>query len=153
MSVHSFSVPLLFLISITIFSTFVNWYIQTYSLSTPPPPDSTLIPILHTTLPPALFIVYNLMYCSAFRLTRIIRTIMTFSPLEMMTMIMMIAFTEIRSTQIVDPGDFFFSRRSCRDSNPRPFNHESGALTTELSPLCVICVLVDIINIILSLIK
>ena len=24
---------------------------------------------------------------------------------------------------------------SCRDSNPRPFNHESGALTTELSPL------------------
>ena len=26
------------------------------------------------------------------------------------------------------------SRRSCRDSNPRPFNHESGALTTELSP-------------------
>ena len=24
-----------------------------------------------------------------------------------------------------------FSRRSCRDSNPRPFNHESGALTTE----------------------
>ena len=22
---------------------------------------------------------------------------------------------------------------SCRDSNPRPFNHESGALTTELS--------------------
>ena len=28
-----------------------------------------------------------------------------------------------------------FSRRSCRDSNPRPFDHESGALTTELSPL------------------
>ena len=25
------------------------------------------------------------------------------------------------------------SRRSCWDSNPRPFNHESGALTTELS--------------------
>ena len=25
------------------------------------------------------------------------------------------------------------SRRSCRDSNPRPFNHESGALTTKLS--------------------
>ena len=24
-------------------------------------------------------------------------------------------------------------RRSCRDSNPRPFNHESGALTTEPS--------------------
>ena len=28
-----------------------------------------------------------------------------------------------------------FFRRSCRDSNPRPFDHESGALTTELSPL------------------
>ena len=28
-----------------------------------------------------------------------------------------------------------FSHRSCRDSNPRPFNHESGALTTELSSL------------------
>ena len=27
-----------------------------------------------------------------------------------------------------------FSRRSSRDSNPRPFHHESGALTTELSP-------------------
>ena len=27
------------------------------------------------------------------------------------------------------------SRRSCGDSNPRPFNHESGALTTELFPL------------------
>ena len=27
------------------------------------------------------------------------------------------------------------SRRSCRDSNPRPFSHESGALTTELSPV------------------
>ena len=26
-----------------------------------------------------------------------------------------------------------FSWRSCRDLNPRPFNHESGALTTELS--------------------
>ena len=25
------------------------------------------------------------------------------------------------------------SHRSCRDSNPRPFNHKSGALTTELS--------------------
>ena len=30
-----------------------------------------------------------------------------------------------------------FSRRSSRDSNPRPFDHESGALTTELSPLPV----------------
>ena len=28
-----------------------------------------------------------------------------------------------------------FSRRSCRDSNPRPVNQESGALTTELFPL------------------
>ena len=28
-----------------------------------------------------------------------------------------------------------FSSRSSRDSNPRPFDHESGALTTELSPL------------------
>ena len=27
-----------------------------------------------------------------------------------------------------------FSRRSSRDSNPIPFNHKSGALTTELSP-------------------
>ena len=27
-----------------------------------------------------------------------------------------------------------FSHHSSRDSNPRPFNHESGALTTELSP-------------------
>ena len=33
-----------------------------------------------------------------------------------------------------DPGEEKFSRRSSRDSNPRPFNHESGALTTELSP-------------------
>ena len=32
-----------------------------------------------------------------------------------------------------------FSRRSSRDSNPRPFNHESGALTTELSPPPVRC--------------
>ena len=28
-----------------------------------------------------------------------------------------------------------FSLRSCRDSNPRPFDHESDALTTELSTL------------------
>ena len=27
-----------------------------------------------------------------------------------------------------------FSRRSCPESNPRPSDHESGALTTELSP-------------------
>ena len=36
-----------------------------------------------------------------------------------------------------------FSRRSCRYSNPRPFDHESGALTTELSPPHVVsCVVV-----------
>ena len=28
-----------------------------------------------------------------------------------------------------------FSRRSCRDSNQPHFDHEAGALTTELSPL------------------
>ena len=28
-----------------------------------------------------------------------------------------------------------FSRPSCRGSNPKPSNHESGALTTELSSL------------------
>ena len=26
-----------------------------------------------------------------------------------------------------------FSRRSCRDSNPRPFNHRSGTLTTDIA--------------------
>ena len=31
-----------------------------------------------------------------------------------------------------------FSRRSCRDSNPRPFDHESSALTIELSPFPVL---------------
>ena len=36
--------------------------------------------------------------------------------------------------QKVDPGEENISRRSCRDSNPRPFDHESSALTTELSP-------------------
>ena len=35
--------------------------------------------------------------------------------------------------QKVDSGEDFFSRRSCRDSNPRPVDHESGALSTELS--------------------
>ena len=36
---------------------------------------------------------------------------------------------------------------SSRDSNPRPFNHESGALTTELSPpptVCTVCVIVGL---------
>ena len=29
--------------------------------------------------------------------------------------------------------EIFLSRRSCRDSNPRPFDHQFGALTTELT--------------------
>ena len=33
------------------------------------------------------------------------------------------------------PRRKFFSHRSCGDSNARPFGHESGDLTTELSPL------------------
>ena len=37
--------------------------------------------------------------------------------------------------QKVDPGEEKFARRSCRDSNPRSFDHESGALTTERSQL------------------
>ena len=48
------------------------------------------------------------------------------------------------SAQLVDPGEGNSpAARSCRDSNPRPFSHESGALTTELSPPptggCVSC--------------
>ena len=39
--------------------------------------------------------------------------------------------TEIR----VSTESWKSSRRSCGDSNPRPFDHESGALTTDLSPL------------------
>ena len=46
--------------------------------------------------------------------------------------------TEIRVSTESRPWRRKFSRRSCRDSNPRPFNHESGALTTELSPLPVV---------------
>ena len=42
--------------------------------------------------------------------------------------------TEIRVSTESWPWRRRFSRRSCRDSNPRPFSHESGALTTELSP-------------------
>ena len=42
--------------------------------------------------------------------------------------------TEIRVSTESWPWRRKFSRRSCRDSNPRPFDHESGALTTELSP-------------------
>ena len=42
--------------------------------------------------------------------------------------------TEIRVSTESRPWRRKFSRRSSRDSNPRPFNRESGALTTELSP-------------------
>ena len=42
--------------------------------------------------------------------------------------------TEIRVSTESRPWRRKFYRRSSRDSNPRPFNHESGALTTELSP-------------------
>ena len=42
--------------------------------------------------------------------------------------------TEIRVSTESRPSRRKFSHRSSRDSNPRPFNHESGALTTELSP-------------------
>ena len=41
--------------------------------------------------------------------------------------------TEIRVSTESRPWRRKFSHRSSRDSNPRPFNHESGALTTELS--------------------
>ena len=43
--------------------------------------------------------------------------------------------TEIRVSTESRPWRRKFSSRSSRDSNPRLFNHESGALTTELSPL------------------
>ena len=43
--------------------------------------------------------------------------------------------TEIRVSTERRPWRRKFSHRSSRDSNLRPFNHESGALTTELSPL------------------
>ena len=42
--------------------------------------------------------------------------------------------TEIRVSTESRPWRRKFTRRSSRDSNPRPFSHESGALTTELSP-------------------
>ena len=42
--------------------------------------------------------------------------------------------TEIRVSTESRPWRRKFSCRCCRDSNPRPFNHESGALTTELPP-------------------
>ena len=43
--------------------------------------------------------------------------------------------TEIRLSTENWPWRRKFSRRSCGDSNPRPFDHESGVLTTELSQL------------------
>ena len=43
--------------------------------------------------------------------------------------------TEIRVSTESWPSGRKFSRRSCRDSNPGPFDHESDALITELSPL------------------
>ena len=42
--------------------------------------------------------------------------------------------TEIRVSTDSRPRRRKFSRRSSRDSNPRRFNYESGALTTELFP-------------------
>ena len=42
--------------------------------------------------------------------------------------------TEIRVNTESRPRRRKFFRRSCGDSNPRPFSHEPGALTTELSP-------------------
>ena len=42
--------------------------------------------------------------------------------------------TEIRVSTESRPWRRKFSRHSCRDSNPRPFSHESGSLTTEISP-------------------
>ena len=46
--------------------------------------------------------------------------------------------TEIRVSTESWPWRRKFARRSCRDSIPRLFNHESGALTTELFPLPVL---------------
>ena len=43
--------------------------------------------------------------------------------------------TEIRFSTERWPWRTNFSLRSCRDSDPRPFNHESGAVTTELPSL------------------
>ena len=45
--------------------------------------------------------------------------------------------TEIRVSTESGPWRRNFSRNLYRDSNPRPFDHDSGALTTELSPLPV----------------
>ena len=42
--------------------------------------------------------------------------------------------TEIRVSTESRHWRRFFSRRSCRDWNPRPFSHESSALTIKLFP-------------------
>ena len=42
--------------------------------------------------------------------------------------------TEVRVSTDSRPWKRKFSPRSCRDSNPQPFSHESGTLTTELFP-------------------
>ena len=42
--------------------------------------------------------------------------------------------TKIRVSTESWPWRRKFPHRSCRDLNPRPFNHESGVLTTEISP-------------------
>ena len=42
--------------------------------------------------------------------------------------------TDIRVSTESRPWRRKFSHHSCRDLNPGPFSHESGALTTELSP-------------------
>jgi len=44
---------------------------------------------------------------------------------------------EIRVSTESWPWRRKFSRHSCRDSNPSPFDHESGTLTTELSPFSI----------------
>ena len=52
--------------------------------------------------------------------------------------------TEIRVGTESRPWRRKFSHRSCRDSNPRPFHHESGASTNELSTLPNIYILQQI---------
>ena len=60
--------------------------------------------------------------------------------------------TEIRVSTESQPWRRKFSRRSYRDLNPGPFSHESGALTTELSPspslVGLVCCVVEKFNII-----
>ena len=54
--------------------------------------------------------------------------------------------TEIRVSKESWPWRRKFSCCSCRDSNPQPFNHKSGTLTTELSRSPVVPVSVTIWN-------